>query len=65
MGAAAIGQDALCVLSAVAASGALIRQCRQCNRNLTLIRIDKPNGCFSELLVAGLDPLLPLNVLDC
>jgi hypothetical protein len=37
-------------LSAEAADGALIRQCRQCNRNLTLIRMDKPNGRFSESL---------------
>jgi len=43
-------------ISANAAAGTSIRQCPQCSRDLTLIRIAGPNGCFSEFVLAGLDP---------
>jgi hypothetical protein len=45
-----------------AAAGTSNRQCPQRYRDLTLIRIVKPNGCFSQFVSAGLDPLLPLTV---
>ena len=40
--------------SAEAAAGTSIRQRPQCFLELTLIRIAKPNGCFCELISAGL-----------
>ena len=45
--------------SARAATGASIHQRPQCYLELTLINIGKLNGCFSEFITAGLDPLLP------
>ncbi len=43
--------------SAGAAAGSSIRQCPQCCRDLTLIRIAKPNGCFSEFVSARLNAI--------
>lgn len=51
-------------LSAVAAGGTSIRHCQQCNRNLTLIWIAKPNGCFSEFLSVGLGPSRTFEWID-
>jgi hypothetical protein len=42
--------------SAIAAVGTSSYQCPQSYRDLTLIRIAKPSGCFIEFVSAGLDP---------